>query len=48
MPDILDGLPKRDFNDNYYLKLAERKGWIILSDDADLFDSDKKIKILTA
>lgn len=46
--DILTGLTKRDFNDNYYLKLAKRKGWHILTDDADLFDSVDSIKIITA
>jgi predicted nucleic acid-binding protein len=49
VPSIVHGLKNRDFNDNYYLQLANRKRMHIVSDDADLFDGNfQNILILTA
>jgi len=49
LDSILSDLPKRDFNDSYYLHLAERKKWIIVSDDSDIFIDDMRTaKVVTA
>lgn len=38
-----------DFNDSYYLELASRKKWKIVTDDADLFKNNKlNVEIITA
>jgi predicted nucleic acid-binding protein len=38
-----------DFNDSYYLELASRKNWKIVTDDADLFKNNKlQVEIVTA
>jgi predicted nucleic acid-binding protein len=46
---ILAGMSLRDFNDNYYLALAERKKWTIVTDDSDMLSNvNHKVKIVTA
>jgi predicted nucleic acid-binding protein len=37
-----------DFNDSYYLELARKKGWKIVTDDADLKNNQSGIEIITA
>lgn len=37
---IVSGLRVRDFNDNYYLALAERKRWTLISDDKDMLSNN--------
>lgn len=38
-----------DFNDSYYLELAQMNGWKIVTDDADLFKNNQlNVEIVTA
>ncbi|MBX2905890.1 MAG: type II toxin-antitoxin system VapC family toxin [Taibaiella sp.] len=49
LDSVLAGMTRRDFNDNYYLSLAERKRWTIVSDDSDfLKGNDYKVRVVTA
>jgi len=46
---ILAGMTAMDFNDNYYLALAERKKWTLISDDSDLLGKTPfKVRIVSA
>jgi|WetSurMetagenome_2_1015567.scaffolds.fasta_scaffold441942_2 hypothetical protein len=46
---IFTELDNCDFNDSYYLELASRKKWKIVTDDADLFKNTKlDVEIITA
>jgi predicted nucleic acid-binding protein len=46
---IFTELENCDFNDSYYLELASRKKWKIVTDDADLFKNNKlNVEIITA
>ena len=49
LDSILSGMTLRDFNDNYYLSLAERKKWTLVTDDSDMLSNvPHKVKIVTA
>lgn len=46
---IFTELENCDFNDSYYLELASRNKWKIVTDDADLFKNNKlNVEIITA
>lgn len=47
-PRILNELPNRDFNDNYYLALAERRKCKIVSHDGDMLNAPFNVDIITA
>jgi predicted nucleic acid-binding protein len=47
---IFENFGQMDLNDSYYLELASKKKWIIVTDDADLVKADipgKNLTILT-
>jgi len=47
--NVLNELENCDFNDSYYLELAQQKNWKIVTHDADLFKNNKlNIEIITA
>ncbi len=46
---LMESFTKRDFNDSYYLQLANRRNLKIVTDDADLFsDNNYNITVITA
>lgn len=46
---IFSELENCDFNDSYYLELASKNKWKIVTDDAELFKNNKlKVEIITA
>lgn len=45
---ILDKLQNIDFNDSYYIELAQKKNWKIVTDDGDFQKIDVSIEVITA
>ena len=49
LDEVLNELENCDFNDSYYLKLAQANRWKIVTDDADFFKNNKSnVEIITA
>ena len=49
LEDIFNEFGNSDFNDSYYIALAQMKNFIIVTDDADFFSANKsKVRIITA
>lgn len=45
---VLTNFGNIDFNDSYYLEIAQKNKWKVVTDDADYFNVSSNIEIITA